>query len=160
VARPPKTDGIAPEDARRGGRIFELVQDSGENQRKFAESIGIHPNALSNLVLGRTAPLGETLHRLVKKTRAYPEWILYGRGEKLIPPGMPIPRLTPSPRSISRGHPDLVRWMTGTAKGRAASSEAKAFLRTMPWPEDERVPDAAFEFALRAYEEVYSGKRD
>ena len=48
-----------------GKRIKELIKRNGFSQEQIAETIGIEPSALSNIVTGRNYPLFTTLDKLI-----------------------------------------------------------------------------------------------
>lgn len=147
-------------DLERGQRILELAADQQWTQVRFGEEIGLSKNSMTSLVKGYTTPGTETLQRICERFRVFPEWVLFGRGPKRLPPGTPVPKVVASLPTKEHGHRDLARWMNGTTAGRTATVEEKRFLKSMDWPADERIPDAAFALALRAYREIRPAKRN
>ena len=150
-AKKPKT----PDDVRRGARIKQLVTESGLNQRAYAEKIGVSPNSMTLLVQGGTVPSDETLTRICAVSRTTRSWVLDGLGERMLAPGVQPAKVVRTPRPGERGHPDVAKWISGTDRGRSLTTEAKRWLRRMPWDEDERVPDKAIELALKAFQETH-----
>lgn len=147
------------EDVERGRRIAELIADQGFSSTRFAEEIGVSKNAMTSLTKGYSVPSTETLTRICEKCRVFPEWILFGREPKRLPPSTPVPKITHTAPTRARGHKDLVRWLNGTSAGKSTSAAEKRWLKTMDWPEDEDIPDSAFQLAVRAYREIYGSKK-
>lgn len=155
ASKTPKT----AEDVRRGARIKQLISESGMNQRAYGDKLGLSQNSMTALVKGGTVPSDETLRRICNVSRTTAAWVLDGTGERQLAPGVQPPKVTRSPRPGDRGHPDLVKWLSGTERGKSLNADARRFLRAIPWPEGEHVPETAFELALRAYQESHRSAR-
>lgn len=141
-------------DPARGKRLFDAIREAGLTQAEVARRVGVNAQSMWKLKSGKGMPSDVTLEKLCRELRISPEWYLFGRGEKRASRD----ELDGASYSMpTRGnlHPGLRQWLMGTPAGRETTTEERAWLRSIPWPDPgSRAPDRTYELMLEGYREM------
>jgi len=66
-------------------RLKKIIDDAKLNQKEFAESIGLTPGGLNDILRGKTRqPAGSTVKAIEYKYRINGEWLLTGKGKRML----------------------------------------------------------------------------
>lgn len=89
-----------------GKRLASFRSSLGLNQRRFASSLGVSPGRIGSLETDAAPPSRGFLQKVAEVYGMNADWLLYGQGDVLRPPGISYPGRHGLIEAVDLGQPD------------------------------------------------------